>query len=105
MARAVVLGHQRQAKLLDPLARQRQADQATRMLGHEVDRFGRGALRGNYEVALVFAVLVIDQDEHPALAGFLDDVLGRSLHFRESDPPSVLFERTHDFSCSNNRAT
>ena len=80
VARAVVLRHQRQAELLDPLAGQRQADQAARVLGHEVDRFGRGALRRDDEVALVLAVLVVDQDEHPALAGFLDDVLGRGLH-------------------------
>ncbi len=105
MARPVVLGHQRQAELLDPLARQRQADQAARMLGHEVDRFGRRPLRRDHEVALVLAVLVVDEDEHPTLAGFLDDVLGRGLHFREGNPPSVLFERAHVFPCSNNRAT
>ena len=102
---AVVLRHQGQTELLDPLAGEREADQAARMLGHEVDRFGGGALRGDHEIALVLAILVIDQDEHPALAGFLDYVLGSGLHFGEGDPPSVLFERAHDFSCSNSRAT
>ena len=80
VAGAVVLRHQRQAELLDALAGQRQADQAARVLGHEVDGLGRRALRRDDEVALVLAVLVVDQDEHPALAGFLDDVLGRGLH-------------------------
>ncbi|MBL0914484.1 MAG: porin [Sphingopyxis sp.] len=41
----------------------------------------------------------------PALAGLLDDVLGSGLHLREGDTPSVLFERAHDFPCSNSRAT
>jgi hypothetical protein len=43
------------------------------------------------------AILVVDEDEHPALAGLLDDVLGGGLDLAEGDPPSVLFERTHDF--------
>ena len=103
MPRTVVLRHQREAELLDPLAGQRQANQAARVLGHEVDGLGRRPLRGNDEVALVLAILVVDQDEHPALAGFLDDVLGRRLDLTEGDPPSVLFERAHDLWCSNNR--
>src|SRR4029079_12269585 len=70
----------------------------------EVDRLGRRPLRRDDQVALVLAVLVIDQDEHPALAGFLDDILGRGLHLAEGHPPSVLFERTHGL-CSHSRCT
>ena len=73
------------------------------MLGHEVDGLGRRPLRGNDKVALVLAILVVDQDEHPALAGLLDDVLGRRLDLAEGDPPGVLFERAHVLWCSNNR--
>ena len=46
------------------------------MLGHEVDRVRRGELRRDDEVALVLAVLVVDQDEHAAVARFLDQFLG-----------------------------
>jgi hypothetical protein len=101
----VVARHQRQAELLDPLAGKRQADQAARMLGHEVDGLRGRPLGRDHEIAFVLPVLVIDQNEHPALASFLDDVLGGGLHFPEGDPPGVLFERAHAFPCSNNRAT
>ena len=102
VARAVVLRHQLEAELLDPLAGQRQADQAARVLGHEVDRLGGRPLSRDDQVAFVLAILVIDQDEHPAFAGFLDDVLGCGLHLAEGNSPGILFERTHDL-CSNSR--
>ncbi len=70
--RAVLRRHQRQGELFAALAGQRQADQAARVAGHEVDRVRRGELRGDDKVAFVLAVLVIDQDEHAAVAGFLD---------------------------------
>ena len=76
MPGAVLPAHQRQAELLDALAGQRQADQAAGVAGHEVDRVGRRELRRDDQVALVFAVLVVDQDEHAAVAGFLDQLLG-----------------------------
>ena len=47
------------------------------MGGQEIDRF-RGRFRSRDDkVALVFAVLVIDKNEHPALARLFDDVLSR----------------------------
>ena len=44
------------------------------MLGHEVDRVGRGHLRGDHKVALVLAVLGIREDDHAAVAQVVDDV-------------------------------
>ena len=52
------------------------------MRGHEVDRIGRRHLRRDDEVALVLAVLVVDQDEHPAVARFVDDLLDPDEHGR-----------------------
>jgi hypothetical protein len=69
--------HQRQAELIHPPPRHRQADQAAGMAGHEVDRLGGRELRRDHEVALVLPVLVIDQDEHPAGPRLLDDLRGR----------------------------
>ncbi len=48
------------------------------MGGHEIDRFGRGPLRGDEQIAFVLAVGVVDQNHHAALAHLgqhlLDDV-------------------------------
>ncbi len=54
-----------------------EADQAAAVGGHEVDRLGRGHLGGDHEVALVLAVLVVDEDEHAAVAGVVDDLFDR----------------------------
>ena len=65
--------------------RQRQADQAAAVLGHEVDGVGRGHLRRDHEIAFVLAVLGVDQDDHAAVAQVLDDLVDRreeALAFR-----------------------
>ena len=80
VAGAVVPAHQVEAELLDALAGQRQADQAAAVRGHEVDRIGRRHLRRNDQVALVLAVLVVDQDVHAAVARLVDDLLDRDEH-------------------------
>ena len=72
---AVAAGHRRQAKALAALARQRQADQAAAMLGHEVDRLGRHVVGGQHQVAFVFAVFLVDEDHHAA-SGQLGDQFG-----------------------------
>ncbi len=54
---------------------EREADEAAAMLGHEVDGVGRRHLRRDDEVALVLALLGIDEDEHAPVAGVLDDLL------------------------------
>ena len=67
--------HQRKGKLVAALLGQRQADQAAAVLGHEVDGFGRYFFRRHREVAFVFAVFVVDQDDLPALADFFEGFL------------------------------
>ena len=44
---------------------------------HEVDRVGRHELRRDRQVALVLAILVVDDDDEPARADLLDRVLDR----------------------------
>ena len=76
--RRLVLGrHQVEAELVAALRRQRQADQAAAVLGHEVDRLGRRELGGERQVALVLAVLGVDDDDHLAGADVGDRVLDR----------------------------
>ena len=71
-ARGVHGRHQRQMQGVATLRRQRQADQAAPMHGHEVDRLGRDELGGQGQVALVFAVFVVHHHQHAAGADFLD---------------------------------
>ena len=70
----VGLAHQRQSELIHALLRHRQADQPAGMARHEVDRVGRRELGGNHQVALVLAVLVVDQHEHTPGARLFDQV-------------------------------
>ena len=48
------------------------AEHATRVLEHEVHFLGRNLLGGNNEVALVFAVLVVNDNDEFALAEVFD---------------------------------
>lgn len=66
--RAVFLGHHRQPEFFDHFAVHRQADQAARVFDHEVDGFGRDELRRHQQVAFVFSVFGIGDDDH--FAGF-----------------------------------
>ncbi len=70
---AVVAHHQRQVELLAMLLRQRQADQAAAVLGHEVDLFRRDEFGGEQQVALVLAVFFIHQHDHTPGAYLVDD--------------------------------
>ncbi len=67
-AGTVARRHQGQLEQLATLAAHRHADQATGVLGHEVDVFGLAALGGHDQVAFVLAVFVIHEDDHLALA-------------------------------------
>ena len=73
--RLVLVGHLTQAELLAALRREAEADQPAAVGRHEVDRLGRDELRGDREVALVLAVLVVDDDDEPARADLLDRLL------------------------------
>ena len=77
VARGTGHRHHRQAQRVDPFARQRQADQATAMSRHEVDRLRRRMFGRDAEVALILAILFIHKDEHASLTGFFDDLFGR----------------------------
>jgi hypothetical protein len=68
--------HHRQLELVAALFGQRQADQAARVLDHEIDGFRRHEVRREHQVAFVFPVFFIDQDHHAAGAQFGDDFFG-----------------------------
>ena len=72
----VVARHRRQAERVAPVSvRARQI--TPRPCGHEVDGLGGHVLGGDHEVALVLAVLVIDEDDELAATDVLDSLLDR----------------------------
>ena len=68
MARAISRRHGRQAQLVHPVLGQGQTDQATAVRGHEIDYFRGDFFRGADQIAFVFAVLVINHDDHASVA-------------------------------------
>ena len=68
----VRLDHRRQLEPLAHVRQDRHAELPAAVGDHEVDRLGRHLLGGADEVALVLAVLGVDDDDHPALADGLD---------------------------------
>src|SRR6266850_2037759 len=75
MNRSVYRRHEREVQLIAALFGEGKADQAAAVLGHEVDGVGRDLFGGHGEVAFVFAVLVVNEDDHAALANFFDSFL------------------------------
>ena len=73
--RFVVADHQGQVELARLVRRQRQADEPPAVGGHEVDGFRRRFFSGQDEIALVLAVLVVGEDDHPPRAKVVQGAL------------------------------
>src|SRR5439155_18729660 len=63
------------AQIIQPLFRQRQADQPAAVLGHEVDGFRRDFLGGESQIAFVLAVFIVHYDHHAAGADLFNSAL------------------------------
>ena len=74
VARVVAAHHRFEPQLVRALLRERQADEAAAVPRHEVDRVGRRHLRGNDEIALVLALLRVDEHDHAPVAHVLEDL-------------------------------
>ena len=93
VARAVATDHGFELELGRARAGQRQADEAAAIARHEVDGVGRRHLRGNDEVALVLALLGVDEHDHAAVAHVLQDLVDRgktAAAFRDGVSASVV---------------
>ena len=66
MLGAVAADHGRQLQQLAALAGERQANQATAKARHEIDGLGRDVVGGQHQIALVFTVFFVNQDDHAA---------------------------------------
>ena len=73
--RLVLVGHLAQPELVAALLGQAEADEPACVRDHEVDGLGRRELGRDREVALVLAVLVVDDDDEAAGADVLDRLL------------------------------
>ena len=73
--RLVLVGHLAQPELVAALLGQAEADEPARVRDHEVDGLGRRELGRDRQVALVLAVLVVDDDDEAAGADVLDRLL------------------------------
>jgi len=65
-AGGVLLGHGRQVEVVCSILGEGEADESSAVAGHEIDGFGGDEFGGQGEVALVFAVFVIDNYDHAA---------------------------------------
>ena len=74
---AVLRHHPLDAQLLQPVGRGGHADQATAVLGHEIDCLGCGVFSGHDQIAFILAVGVIDDDDQLAFTQVLDHRLDR----------------------------
>ena len=79
----VLIHHQRQLQKFTTIPGKRQADQAARIGRHEIYVFCAHALGGNDQIAFVFAVFIIHQYHHLALANIVDDFFYR-IQFHSS---------------------
>ena len=71
-ARVVARRHGRQLQRVANFGAERETDQAARVPRHEVDDLGSDFFGGDGDVAFVLAILIVDDDEHPAGPKVLD---------------------------------
>jgi hypothetical protein len=103
MARLIGAGHQFEVESVGAVLVQGEADQPAPEPGHEINRVGIGHLRRNDEIALVFPVLGIDQDEHSSSLGVFNNFLDGGKLARQL----FLMQGCHhcSFCASNSLAT
>ena len=68
--RGVLLRHGKEPQVVGALFGEGKADKAAAIAGHKVDGFGRDVLSRQRQVALVFAILVVNDDDHAAGSNF-----------------------------------
>ena len=56
--------HRAQLQLIEPVARHSDTDQPPTVHSHEVDRLRRDLFRGYRQVAFIFAIFIVDHDDH-----------------------------------------
>ena len=67
--------HALQSELGGTFLSDRYADESPTVMRHEVDRLGCDLGGCHDEIALILSIFIIGDDDHPALAYFLDDLV------------------------------
>ena len=70
----IAVNHQRQTELLTAGTGHWHADQTTTKPRHEIDGLRRAEFRSHHQIAFVFAIFVIHQDDHLALPDICNDL-------------------------------
>ena len=70
--------HERKVQFVATVLGERETDETATVLGHEIDGVRSDLLGGHREVAFVFTIFVVHEDDHAALANVFDGFLDRS---------------------------
>ena len=89
--RGILGGLPREVQFMTTLDRERCAKHATTFVEHEVHLFGRNLFGGDYKVAFVFAVFVIDHNQKLAVLKIFDGLFNR---IKQGHVPSDNFQYT-----------
>ena len=65
-------------EFVQPVTAHRQADQSTAVCGHKIDGIRRDFRRRHCEVAFIFAIFIIDDDDDPSLTNLIDSFFDRA---------------------------
>src|SRR5204862_1579190 len=91
----------RETEAFDAVFCQRKTDESPSVRRHEVDRGGRDLFRGHAEIAFVFPVLVIHQNDHPAAANLVASLFNRShCHGKPTLPPDISASNWNGLGCN-----
>ncbi len=93
---AVARGHQRQLQLAATFFSQRQAYQAAGVGHHEIDGFGRDKVCRHHQIAFIFAIFFVNQNDNTPRLELFDD-------FRDGRNGAVGHQRNRG-GRSHNRA-
>src|SRR5205085_7422158 len=86
----------RQMQLIATLFRQRQANQSARVARHEIDYFRCDFFRSANQITFVFAIFVIDDDDHSSLTNVSGGVRnGSECHLEILDLGFAIFDRRY----------
>jgi hypothetical protein len=64
------------------------------MPGHEIDDFGRNLFSCAHEIAFIFAIFVINNYDHPAIADISNSLIDSSERHQDPGKPFGAFKRS-----------
>ena len=90
--RGVLCGLPREVQFMTTLDRERSAKHATTFVKHEIHLFGCNLFGGDYKVAFIFAVFIVDHNQKLAVLKIFDGLFNR---IKQGHVPSDNFQYTY----------